>query len=535
MSKLWCLIKPLRQWLMISLCSLLFVCLSSGSRQTIAQTLPRVIDQPTPQAEVIFEGQTLFRLSNAGDFKAADRAELVMLRLNQALKTGDANNLPQVTIVPQDRLRELELNGKTLLTVTSQDLQGTETIVQQADLWAEQIRAVLNRAIIQRSSDYINRAIWLAIGIFAGTIGLQVLLSWLRLRLMHQIAKITDSHPDNPTPSVWAIDLLIWIVRTGIWIASLLYITNQFPLTRRWSYEFSRTFGKSISAPILTLGNISYTLVELMTLGVIIIAWIIVTSLLSSWLQKTVLKIIRIDRGTQEIITTFVRYSLILVGILVLLQAWGVNISSLAIIASALGLGIGFGLQDLAKNISGGFVLLFERLIQVGDFVEVNTNKGTIERIGTRSTQIRTTDNISIIVPNVRFLEEEVINWSHSNPISRLHIPIGVAYGTDPYQVKTVLLEVADSHADVLSGPAPQVFFKEFGDNSLNFELLVWTEHPDRQLTLISDLNYRIHDILKTQNIEVPFPQRDLHIKSAQLSLSPEIEQALRKHLDPEA
>ncbi|NJN49687.1 MAG: mechanosensitive ion channel, partial [Alkalinema sp. RL_2_19] len=168
-------------------------------------------------------------------------------------------------------------------------------------------------------------------------------------------------------------------------------------------------------------------------------------------------------------------------------------------------MGIGFGLQDLAKNISGGFVLLFERLIQVGDFVEVQANKGTVERIGTRSTQIRTTDNISIIVPNIRFLEEDVINWSHSNPISRLHIPVGVAYGTDPHQVKTTLLEIAADQKDVLTSPMPQVFFKSFGDSALNFELLVWTDKPERQLPLMSEINYRIYDQLQN-TISNPIP-----------------------------
>ena len=234
-----------------------------------------------------------------------------------------------------------------------------------------------------------------------------------------------------------------------------------------------------------------------------------------------------INRGAQEAIAILAKYGLIFIGTLVLLQIWGLDISSLAIVASALGVGIGLGLQDIAKNFGSGIVLVFERPIQVGDFVEVGDYKGTVERIGARSTEIRTLDRVSIIVPNSRFLENEVINWSHRNPISRLHLPVGVAYGCDAKAVEGALLEAASSHASVLKSPPPQVLFKSFGDSSLNFELLVWTKEPERQFLLTSDLYYKIYEVLGQRQIEIPFPQRDLHLRSGTLGLSPQVESAL--------
>jgi small-conductance mechanosensitive channel len=170
---------------------------------------------------------------------------------------------------------------------------------------------------------------------------------------------------------------------------------------------------------------------------------------------------------------------------------------------------------------------LFERPIQVGDFIEVGDLHGTVERIGARSTEIRTLDRVSIIVPNSRFLDSEVINWSHDNPLSRLHLPVGVAYGSDPHQIRSLLLETAAGHPKVLSSPPPQVFFKGFGDSALDFELLVWTAEPNKQFLLKSDLYFRLYEAFSQHQIEIPFPQQDLHLRSGRLELSPQLELAM--------
>ncbi|MEL7315102.1 MAG: mechanosensitive ion channel domain-containing protein, partial [Cyanobacteria bacterium J06559_3] len=155
--------------------------------------------------------------------------------------------------------------------------------------------------------------------------------------------------------------------------------------------------------------------------------------------------------------------------------------------------------------------------IQVGDFINVGELVGTVKRVGARSTEIRTLDQVAIIVPNSRFLESEVINWSHGSPVSRLRVPVGVAYGSDIALVKTALLEAIKRHPEVLLRPKPEIWFQGFGDSSLDFEVMVWTGEPRQQFRVKSDLNYEIEASLRRHGVEIPFPQRDLHLRSPQL------------------
>ncbi|MCG8366921.1 MAG: mechanosensitive ion channel, partial [Pseudanabaenales cyanobacterium] len=236
-------------------------------------------------------------------------------------------------------------------------------------------------------------------------------------------------------------------------------------------------------------------------------------------LRSRVLQITRINRGAQEAVAILTKYSLISIGAIVILQVWGLDLSSLTLLASALGIGIGLGLQNIAKDFSSGLVLVFERSIQVGEFIEFGQFMGTVERIGARSTEIRTLDQVSIIVPNSRFLEQEVINWSHRNPISRIRLPVGVDYQSDPEMVKQALLEATQTDGDILSTPAPQVLFSRFGDSALEFELLVWINEPGKQPVIKSNLNFAIEASLRKHNIEIPFPQRDVNLAAGNLPI----------------
>ncbi|MEP1075041.1 mechanosensitive ion channel [Leptolyngbya sp. PL-A3] len=301
--------------------------------------------------------------------------------------------------------------------------------------------------------------------------------------------------------------------RTVLWVGVGLALTQLFPITRVWSDRVLWALVSSFTAPILSLGRSQYSLKDIILLVVMILALIAMSKTVAEMFKRRILSLARINRGMQEAIAVIFRYILIVIGVMVLLQVWGLDISSLAILASALSVGVGFGLQDIAKNFGSGLVLVFERPIQVGDFVEIGECIGTIERIGARSTLIRTLDQVSIIMPNSRFLEHEVINWSHDNPLSRLHVPVGVAYGSDTEQIRGLLLEATQNHPHILSHPKPTVMFTEFGENSLNFELLVWTREPSLQAVLKSDLNFRIERLLRQNGIEIPFPQRDLNVR----------------------
>ena len=230
------------------------------------------------------------------------------------------------------------------------------------------------------------------------------------------------------------------------------------------------------------------------------------------------------NRDQRKSEAIFVKYGFISISSIVLLQVWGFDLSSLTILASAAGVAIGFGLQDIAKNFGSGLVLLFERSIHVGDFIQVNQYLGVVEYVGARSTVIRTLDQISIIVPNSRFLESEVINWSHRSPVSRLHIPVGVSYSSDVQLVKTSLLQSARKCSEVLTSPPPQVLFLGFGDSAINFELLVWIAQPQKQPLIKSELYFAIEASFKNYQIEIPYPQQDLHLRSGKLPLHLSIE-----------
>ena len=234
----------------------------------------------------------------------------------------------------------------------------------------------------------------------------------------------------------------------------------------------------------------------------------------SRWIGRWLLVRFGFERGHRENITSILSYVLGFLGSLIVLQNAGIDLSSLMVIAGALGIGVGFSLQTLASNFFSGLMLLFERPIQIGDFIEIDDLLGTVEKISMRSTVVRTLDGVVVIVPNNRFVEQNIINWSYCDRKCRLQIPVGVAYGSDPVLVTEALLSAARKDRRVLSYPSPKVWLREFGDSSLNFKVLVWIENPIEIEHITSSLNFLIESELRLHNIEIPFPQRDLQYSS---------------------
>ena len=221
------------------------------------------------------------------------------------------------------------------------------------------------------------------------------------------------------------------------------------------------------------------------------------------------------DIGVSQSIGTIIQYFFIIMGAFVVIQSSGINLGSLNVLAGALGVGIGFGLQNIANNFISGLIILFERPIKVGDRIEVGNVTGDVVKISSRASTVSTNDNISIIIPNSELINKQVINWSHNDRRIRYHVPVGVSYKEDPEFIRKVILEVADENKDVLKRPAPDVLFIGHGDSSINFDLLVWTSsYIDKPIILRSQLYYEIFNKFKEHKIEIPFPQRDLHLKS---------------------
>jgi potassium efflux system protein len=196
-------------------------------------------------------------------------------------------------------------------------------------------------------------------------------------------------------------------------------------------------------------------------------------------------------------------------------SAAGIELSNLALVAGALSLGIGFGLQNIVSNFVSGLILLAERPFQAGDWIEAGAVSGFVKKVRVRATEIETFQRQTVILPNSELINSAVGNWTHRNRLARIEIAVGVAYGTDARRVKEILLEIARGHPRIMKNPEPMVLFANFGDSSLDFELRVFLYDVFEMIDIQSELRFSILDTFKAEGIEIPFPQRDLHLKSA--------------------
>lgn len=246
--------------------------------------------------------------------------------------------------------------------------------------------------------------------------------------------------------------------------------------------------------------------------------------ILKKFIKHNLLVKLKIATGNREVISNLISYGIGFSLLIIVLQSLGVNVSSLIVIAGSLGVGIGFGLQELTRNFVSGLTILLERKIKLGDFIEFDQLEGYVSEISTRSTIITTRDGADVVVPNSQLVESRLTNWTYESCIGRIHIPIGVAYGSDPVLVTEVLLQSAYLETNVIQNPAPKAIFIGFGDSSLDFELWVWVNPIDEHHEIRSSLNYIIEYNLRLNNISIPFPQRDLWLRNPEaLNQTPEL------------
>ena len=263
------------------------------------------------------------------------------------------------------------------------------------------------------------------------------------------------------------------------------------------------------------LGPDTVTIGGILLLVFLFASVIIVERFLQRLLIRRFLSTTRLQPSLQFGLSRIIGYMLIAIGFYGAFQAVGFDLSSLAIIAASLGVGVGFGLQNIINNFVSGIIILAERPISIGDRIDVAGVAGRVTKIQLRSTTVVTNDNITMIVPNADFISNTVTNWSHGDPKVRIRVPVGVAYGSDLKLLQRLLLEAAEEHPKALRDPSPVVLFTEFGDSSLNFELGVWTqEMTATPIHFTSQMNFIIEQKLRENDIEIPFPQRDLHVRS---------------------
>ena len=310
-----------------------------------------------------------------------------------------------------------------------------------------------------------------------------------------------------------------------VWLAAwLLWQGDENVLQRLWLLSEPVRFYVNYTWKV---GNFPFSIASLALGLFIIILSVFVSRYLRGFVERRMSRHKHLDAGLQFTILRLVHYLIMVVGIFTALRiAVEADFTSLAVVFTALSIGIGFGLQFIAGDIASGFIILFERPVRVGDYITIpgpdgKLTEGRVRSINLRTTIVMTNDNVASVVPNSKIVNQNFLNWTFRERRTRISVPIGVASDSDPEFVAETLLRAAEGVQFVLEEPKPSVQFLEFGDYDLKFRLLVWTDRPRRHISIRSDINYNIARLFREAGIEIPNPQRDINLRSTSLRLGP--------------
>jgi potassium-dependent mechanosensitive channel len=298
--------------------------------------------------------------------------------------------------------------------------------------------------------------------------------------------------------------LLLWLAVVG-WLARYLDYVGLL--------EPAQSLGQAVLAAKLERGSISISVGDVLAFFLTLVAAYLLSSFIRFMLEEDVYPRTRISAGVSYAASSVLNYAILAIGFVVALGVLGMDLTKMTVLAGAFGVGIGFGLQSVVNNFVSGLILLFERPIHVGDTVQVGSLQGRVLRIGIRASVVRTPLGAEIIVPNAQLITEQVTNWTLSDQLRRIDLPVGVSYGTEPKKVIELLQSVARAHPEVLQNPAPRALFTGYGDSSINFELRAWADFAN-WVQVHSDLTVAVYDAVYAAGMTFPFPQRDVHIVS---------------------
>ena len=322
-----------------------------------------------------------------------------------------------------------------------------------------------------------------------------LLNAWIIVRL------ITSNIRDGMVANTLA--LLAWL------IAALYILRLLQPVTQ------------SLDSTIIELGGVKFSILRLLTSLAVAAFALWLGRIAGDAAQAQLRSSKKLTPSMAGLLGQVLKIAFIIIAILIALQVVGVNLTALTILSGTLGIGIGFGLQAIFSNFVSGLIILIEKSVKVGDFIELQSGvTGLVREINIRSTLVTTNDNVDILVPNEEFIKAQVINWTHREARRRVRVPFGVAYGSDKELVRKAGLEAAEEVEWTLKGMpgrTPQVWLTKFGDSALEFELVVWLTDAavSRPARVVADYNWALHTALEKYELEIPFPQRDLHLKSA--------------------
>ncbi|MEL7430803.1 MAG: mechanosensitive ion channel domain-containing protein, partial [Pseudomonadota bacterium] len=403
-----------------------------------------------------------------------------------------------------DRLEQLALGGPKT--------QSKFWKVLVIGLWAASL-AILLSALV----GYVALAEFLSQQLVFGVI--VVLTAWLLLRFIDYIflhLTADDEVEWGGEAAVSGSGGQAAILGSGV-LKLFVYVAASVLLMLPWGYrtsDFFQIFQQAFFG--FEVGGLSISISTILLALALFMIGYTVTVALRGWLNNKLLPTTSLDIGISNSISTVFGYIGVLVAAMLAISAAGFDLSNLAIVAGALSVGIGFGLQSIVSNFVSGLILLAERPIKAGDWVSTSGGDGYVRKISVRSTEIETFDRATVIVPNSSLITETVTNWTHGSKIGRIIIPIGVAYNSDPEQVQAILLQCAKDHKLVLGRPEPVVYFMDFGASSLDFQLRCFLSDINYGIVVQSELRFAILKALREAKIEIPFPQREVLVKNAE-------------------
>ncbi|MGO9451993.1 MAG: mechanosensitive ion channel family protein [Candidatus Binataceae bacterium] len=344
---------------------------------------------------------------------------------------------------------------------------------------------------------------WLPAGLFL----LAVMLNHISERALHRTLLSANAQREN------AINLyrsLSRLVKYTIALATIACFTSLIG-------AFGPVF-TLLAQPVITIGNQNVSIVVLGKAILIVVLFALSGRLIRDYCEFRIYPQLNIDPGVANAINTFIVYVVVAIGVLASVEAVGLGLGTITLFAGAFGIGLGMGLQSMANNLTSGLTLIFSRALRKGDVVTTGETLGIIQEVGIRATRMKTPDAIEYLVPNSEFVDGKLVNWTRSDPYTRVHVPIGVSYDAAPEVVRRIMEEVAARTPNVQPQPPPEVRFASLGDSSLNFELLLWINVKEVQPERVrSDLYFGLFRALKEAGIEIPFPQRDIHIRSSEV------------------
>ncbi len=483
----------------------------------------------SPKVPVVLDGRQLLEVGPYGNVTAQERATYITSILKSTLANSiEQGKPPEVKVISENQNFVFEIDARPLMQLTEQDLVGTMYPKMQAQIWQEKLQQDLNQSWRERTPVYTRWAVKMVFMAFA----IAILLQGLLFLVFRYILRQKLLHPQRRWNSLQLLSLLL--LRVGVWVAFIIYGIQLFPITRAWFYEIVQLLDQTFNARMFQLGEEAISLNRILAIALMIfILWLGVGWFVNI-LKTRLLPLTEADRSHQDATAFFVQYGLLFVGVLLVLNAGGVNFQSLVFLLGALGVGIGFGLQNIVKDFIGGLILIVTRPIKVGELVQVGDFQGLVQRIGIRTTEISHIDRYMITVPNSRFIEGEILNW-HRSGLTRVKTYVTVPHRSDIDFLYKVLLAAAQvEHPDILHHPPPKVKFWEYAEDGLKFRVVAFTRDPLKQSKVRTHLYNQIEKYLRKYGIEVPGPQQELHLKNIEPEISAWVRSQIPKDYQPQ-